>query len=61
MPEDEYQQIAALKQRVLSLGEEVKKSELLRIGLAALVKLSNAQLLQAVSQLEKIKTGRPAK
>ncbi|TDR72027.1 hypothetical protein [Paludibacterium purpuratum] len=61
MPEGEYQQIAALKQRVLTLGQEVKKSELLRAGLAALSKLSNAQLQQALSQLEKIKTGRPAK
>jgi len=40
-------------------GIEVKKSELLRAGLIALSKCSDASLIQAVSKVEKLKTGRP--
>lgn len=61
MPENEYSQIAALKKKCLKSGVQVKKSELLRVGLAYLGKLSDTALTQAVEQLEKIKTGRPAK
>lgn len=61
MPENEYLHIAALKKKCLKAGVLVKKSELLRIGLSCLAKLSDAALIQAVEKLEKIKTGRPAK
>ncbi|GAB1369325.1 hypothetical protein MASR1M42_18770 [Azonexus hydrophilus] len=61
MPEAEYAQIAQLKQRLLELGESVKKSELLRAGLAQLATLDDAALLAAMAGVERIKTGRPAK
>ena len=61
MPEAEYAQIAQLKQRLLELGETVKKSELLRAGLAQLATLDDAALLTAMAGVERIKTGRPAK
>ena len=61
MPEAEYAQIAQLKQRLLELGESVKKSELLRAGLAQLTTLDDAALLAAMAGVERIKTGRPAK
>jgi hypothetical protein len=61
MPEAEYAQIAQLKQRLLELGESVKKSELLRAGLAELATLDDAALLAAMAGVERIKTGRPAK
>jgi hypothetical protein len=61
IPDSEYQQIAALKQRALEAGHEVKKSELLRAGLAVLSAQSTPQFLEALSRLEKLKTGRPAK
>ena len=61
MPEAEYAQIAQLKQRLLELGETVKKSELLRAGLAQLAALDDAALLAAMAGVERIKTGRPAK
>lgn len=61
MPEAEYAQIAQLKQRLLGLGESVKKSELLRAGLAQLATLDDAALLAAMAGVERIKTGRPAK
>ena len=61
MPEAEYAQIAQLKQRLLELGESVKKSELLRAGLAQLATLDDAALQAAIAGVERIKTGRPAK
>ncbi len=61
MPEAEYAQIAQLKQRLLELGESVKKSELLRAGLAQLATLDDAALQAAMAGVERIKTGRPAK
>ncbi len=61
MPEAEYAQIAQLKQRLLELGETVKKSELLRAGLAQLTTLDDAALQAAMAGVERIKTGRPAK
>lgn len=61
MPQDDYALIAALKKKVSAGGQHVKKSELLRAGLRLLAKSSAAQLKKAVSDLEKIKTGRPKK
>ena len=61
MPEAEYAQIAQLKQRLLELGESVKKSELLRAGLAQRATLDDAALQAAMAGVERIKTGRPAK
>jgi hypothetical protein len=59
MPEEDYSRLDALKARCLESGMEIKKSELLRAGLIALSKLAPASLLKAVSEVEKIKTGRP--
>jgi hypothetical protein len=61
IPENEYLLIAALKQQAMSEGCEVKKSELLRAGLAVLASMSTAQLLEAISKVDRLKTGRPAK
>lgn len=61
MPENEYAQIGVLKKRMVALGSEVKKSELLRGGIAALVALSDAELKAVMGRVERIKTGRPAK
>ncbi|MHB9119833.1 MAG: hypothetical protein ACYC2R_16415 [Burkholderiales bacterium] len=61
MPEADYAQLAELKKKCLQSGIHAKKSELLRAGLLSLSKLSDAALLKAVEQVEKLKTGRPAK
>jgi len=61
MPQTDYDLIAELKQKALKAGLHVKKSELLRASLHALSNLSAAQLKRAISNLEKIKTGRPKK
>jgi hypothetical protein len=60
-PEGDYDLIAALKQRALAAGREVKKSEVLRAGLVALAAMKDAALLKALDSVERIKTGRPAK
>ena len=51
MPEAEYAQIAQLKQRLLELGESVKKSELLRAGLLLLAALDDSELQAALARL----------
>ena len=61
MPENDYAQLAELKKKCLQSGVHVKKSELLRAGLLSLSGLPNAALIKAVEQVEKLKTGRPAK
>ena len=60
-PAEEYAQIGILKQRTLKAGHEVKKSELLRAGLALLSASSDVTLLKALTKIDKLKTGRPAK
>lgn len=61
MPEAEYARIAELKKRLAALGSEVKKSELLRGGVAVLAALNDAELKAVMGRVERIKTGRPAK
>jgi hypothetical protein len=59
MPLADYALIAALKQRCIGLGIAMKKSELLRAGLAALDQLPDESLTQVVAAVERVKTGRP--
>jgi hypothetical protein len=61
MPQSEYQKIADIKAICLKAGMHVKKSEVLRAGLKALSDLNATQMKRALSELEKIKTGRPKK
>jgi hypothetical protein len=61
MPEVEYAQITTLKKRIALLGGNVKRSELLRAGLALLAVLDNVELTDVMSRVERIKTGRPSK
>lgn len=60
-PKDEYQAIAALKQKALGLKHSTKKSEILRAGLKLLSGLSDKAFLAALSNVPALKTGRPAK
>jgi hypothetical protein len=60
MPKSDYALIDILKKKCLSAGVAVKKSELLRAGLAALDGMPNDVLLQAVKSLAAVKTGRPS-
>jgi hypothetical protein len=61
MPQGEYLKIAEIKEAALKAGVPVKKSEVLRAGLKALVAMTPARLKVALAGLEKIKTGRPKK
>lgn len=59
MPKDEYTVIDSLKVRSGTLGQAVKKSELLRAGIKALAAMSDIQFKAALSNVPTIKTGRP--
>lgn len=61
MPKSDYEKIDALKKKCLDAGVSVKKSELLRAGLLMLEAAAPKRLLAAVSAVEAVKTGRPAK
>ena len=59
MPEQEYAVLAEVKQACLRAGIDVKKSELLRIGVALLGQLDLATLKTVLAALPQLKTGRP--
>lgn len=61
MPRDDWALIQQLKDRSLDFKRPVKKSELLRAGLQALMKLDNTQLQAALEGLRPLKLGRPKK
>ena len=61
IPENEYQVLEDLKKRCLKAGVEIKKSDLIRIGIASLHALTVAQLGLSKDQLQKLKVGRPKK
>lgn len=61
MPEQEYALLAQLKKACLAAGVEIKKSELLRIGVAQLAGLDVKKLAAAQAALTPLKAGRPKK
>ena len=61
MPKVEYTVLDELKQRALALSHPAKKGELIRAGIKALAKMSDAEFLSTMSVVPAIKTGRPAK
>ena len=61
IPKVEYAQLAAMKKRAMDMGLEIKKSELLRAGLALLTGTNDAAFRKAVGNVPTLKTGRPGK
>jgi hypothetical protein len=61
MPEQEYAVLNQVKKACLKAGFEVKKSELLRIGVALISQIDLATLQSVLSGLPHLKTGRPKK
>jgi len=61
IPETDYALFASIKQRALTAGTDVKKAEILRAAVATLATLDDAELVKAISLVERIKTGRPKK
>ena len=51
MSEGDYANLLEMKKKCIAAGVHVKKSELLRVGLMGLMKLSNASLIAAVKQI----------
>ncbi|MFN8956107.1 MAG: hypothetical protein ACK5V9_14205 [Burkholderiales bacterium] len=61
LPKTELLQITEMKKRAMTLGVEVKKSELIRAGLQALAGMADTAFKKAMASVPTIKTGRPAK
>ena len=61
MPEAEYQVLGDVKKACLKAGFAVKKSELLRVGVALIRDLTISDLRKIVAGLEPLKAGRPKK
>ncbi|MFZ6845433.1 hypothetical protein [Undibacterium sp. RuTC16W] len=61
MPESEYEVLSSVKKACLSAGIEVKKSQLLRIGLVLLNKANVTELKTLINALAPLKAGRPKK
>lgn len=61
MPETEYKALADVKRECLKAGIEVKKSELLRVGVALVRQMELEKLKNVLSMLPPLKTGRPKK
>lgn len=61
MPESEYAALGEVKKACLKAGFEVKKSELLRIGVAIIRTLELPALQRAIGALAPLKPGRPRK
>ncbi|MET0856793.1 MAG: hypothetical protein ABWY27_08595 [Telluria sp.] len=61
MPEHEYEVLGQVKKSCLKAGFEIKKSELLRIGVALISQLDLATLQNVLASLPQLKTGRPRK
>jgi hypothetical protein len=59
MPEAEYAVLGAVKKACLKAGIEVKKSELLRIGVALIQKMDVSALKGVLATLPPLKAGRP--
>ena len=59
IPKNEYITLSDLKLRSARLGREAKKSEVLRAGIEALSKMSDAVFSAALEAIPSLKTGRP--
>jgi hypothetical protein len=59
MPEGEYAVLGAVKKACLKAGIDVKKSELLRIGVALIQKMDVSALKGVLATLQPLKAGRP--
>ena len=61
MPEAEYAVLGQVKKACLKAGIEVKKSQLLRLGLVLLNKTDVPALKKLIAELAPLKAGRPKK
>jgi hypothetical protein len=61
IPEKEYAALVAVKKACLKAGLEIKKTELIRIGIALVNTLTTAKIKTAQARLTQISAGRPKK
>ncbi len=61
MPESEYALIGTVKKACVGAGFEIKKSEILRIGVTLIAKLDPKKIQAAQATLLPLKAGRPKK
>ncbi len=61
IPADEYQILSVVKKQLTSEGLEVRKTEIVRIGLQLVSKLKTVSLKRRLNSLQKLKVGRPNK
>jgi hypothetical protein len=61
MPETEYAVLGQTKKKCIAAGFEIKKSELLRIGVAMINALDINKIRAAQANLFPVKAGRPSK
>ena len=61
IPKLEYVELEQLKVRSANLRRPVKKSELLRAGIAALGAMNDKAFLAILAHVPSLKTGRPKK
>ena len=61
IPAHEHALLVDLKKRAKKLGNEFKKSEFIRAGIAHLASLTDAVLVNTLAKVERVKVGRPSK
>ena len=61
MPQSEYDVLALVKKACITAGFDIKKSELLRIGVALIEKMDTKKIKLAQANLTPLKAGRPSK
>lgn len=61
MPEVEYEVLRDLKKACMKAGVDIKKSELLRVGVALLKKQTPIEIETVLADLVPLKAGRPKK
>jgi len=61
MPETEYEVLGQVKKACLKAGFEIKKSDLLRIGVSLIKNLESGKLKTLLAGLTPLKVGRPKK
>lgn len=61
MPDTDYQLIAEILERSPAMAARSTKSEIIRAGLKALHTMNDKDLSKLLTQVQRLKTGRPAK
>lgn len=61
MPDTDYQLIAEILERSPAMAARSTKSEIVRAGLKVLHNMDDKDLRQVLTQVQRLKTGRPTK